>query len=399
MSGRFELSDKYLRELLQRVGAPPDHSQLDRLVQLTQSSPCASFPNRLLMGMPEPEPELEVKKEQVTVEYDIWDAINRMDEIRDPVVPLDDGKCDGCGMTLELEVDVQQGSVVCSYCGVVVESQEGDIAETQNYGDDGRDGVARYGCSTDFFAPKASEGTFIAGLKHPRLEQRQRWNCTSYKGRSLEEEREKIRTVCRNNGVSEMISEDAQVIYKIISECTHKHGPNKGNYIIIRGMNRKKIVAACLYNACKYNKQPRNVREIGRYFGLAEQDVTSGLCSFDKIVTKYGCRLEMLQKYDDTDSVEDFIRRHAATLQLSPDVTMTAVQIAANASRLKIGTDHNPQSMAAGVLMVVVKYYDLDITKSDISALLDTSDVTINKIYNKLWPFIETNEALLDEEW
>ena len=106
----------------------------------------------------------------------------------------------------------------------------------------------------------------------------------------------------------------------------------------------------------------------------------------------------MLEEYQETDRVEDFIRRHAAGLGFDQEIEDTAVQIAHNAASLRIGTDHNPQSMAAGVLMVVIWYYDLDIHKSEVSRLLVTSEVTINKIVQKIRPFLETEDALLDEE-
>jgi len=54
---------------------------------------------------------------------------------------------------------------------------------------------------------------------------------------------------------------------------------------------------------------------------------------------------------------------------------------------MKLASDHNPQSVAAGSILVMVEYCDKNVEKKNIAKLFKTSDVTISKIYNKIAPF------------
>ena len=49
-----------------------------------------------------------------------------------------------------------------------------------------------------------------------------------------------------------------------------------------------------------------------------------------------------------------------------------------------IVSNHQPISIAAGIILLISKIYNLDINKKKISSTLDISEVTINKIYNKI---------------
>lgn len=363
---------------------------LDDMTRLVESAPHISHPNTLLMGVEEKSEESE--EPEVAAPPSWEDIVEGIFEVS----AEEEGDCLGCGVPLVLEVDESRGSMVCSNCGLVVQNQEEDVAETQTYGEDGPEGISRYGCSSDFFS-KSRDGTIMQGVGE-RMKHMQVWGCNNHKDRSLDKDRKWISDICEANGVPGVISDEAQAIFKVLCECRYTSGPKKGKYITIRGGNRRKIIAACLYYACKMNKQPRNFKEIATYFGMEEGDVTKGRSRFEKKVNRHGCRLQMFEHYEETNSVEDMIRRHSMNLNLDQAVEETAVQIAYNAARLKIGTDHNPQSMAAGILATTVDYYDIELERGAISTLFNISEVTINKIVGKIRPYLDTEEAILDED-
>jgi transcription initiation factor TFIIIB Brf1 subunit/transcription initiation factor TFIIB len=215
-----------------------------------------------------------------------------------------------------------------------------------------------------------------------------------YKERSLNVVFEQITQICSKNNIPKIIVDTAKILYKKISDCKHKNGNNIDKQIIIRGENRISIIAACLFRACEMNKNPRNVKEIAEMFGLEEKKVTRGKKQFDKImknVDDNSLRLDQMK----TNTPEDFIRRHASKLKISKNNTDIAVRIAHNCCKMKLASDHNPQSIAAGSVLLMVNYRDLDIEKKRIAKLFGTSDVTVSKIYNKIAPFVD---ALVDDD-
>ncbi len=90
------------------------------------------------------------------------------------------------------------------------------------------------------------------------------------------------------------------------------------------------------------------------------------------------------------DSAEDCIRSYCPKIKgLSKNNIDTAIKIAYNCCRMKLASDHNPQSIAAGAVLLMVKNNNLKIEKKDVADLFGTTDVTITKIVNKLEPIVK----------
>jgi transcription initiation factor TFIIB len=302
--------------------------------------------------------------------------------------------CKGCYSKETLIED--QSVLVCSKCGMVNGELLDHGPEWRQYNnDDNRgEGVNRCGCPSNFFFPKSSQGTIMAGTSNSRLKRKQKWNSMIYKERSLNQVFVYISHICSKNNIPKIIIDDAQIFYKNLSNCKHKNGTNAGKQIIIRGENRLSIIAACVFKACEKNKDPRNVKEIAEFFGLDDKKVTKGNKQFDNIMKNADDKSILFDQYKDTDTAEDFIRRHCPKLKISKSDTDIAVRIARNCSKMKLASDHNPQSVAAGSILVMVQYCNLNIDKKDIAARFKTSDVTIGKIHNKIALFAD---ALVDD--
>lgn len=306
--------------------------------------------------------------------------------------------CKGCKEKNSLIEDQHSGVIVCSNCGMINEEILDQGPEWRQYNnDDNRgEGVNRCGCPSNYFFPKSSQGTIIAGSSNSRLRRKQRWNGLNYKEKSLNKVFEEISQVCSKNKIPKIIVDTAKILYKKLSDCKHRSGPNAGKQIIIRGENRTSIIAACVFKACEMNKSPRNVKEIAGFFDLDEKKVTKGNKQFEKIMKNAEDNTLMLEQFK-TNTTEDFIRRYCRppNLKVSKNDTDLAVRIANNCCRMKLASDHNPQSIAAGSILVMVEQCDLNIEKKQIAKLFGTSDVTIGKIYNKISPYAE---ALVDDE-
>ena len=303
--------------------------------------------------------------------------------------------CVGCNSKGTFIEDIQANAMVCSECGMINEELLDHGPEWRQYNnDDNRgEGVNRCGCPSNFFFPKSSQGTIMAGSSNSRLKRKQKWNSMVYKERSLNQVFENISNICSKNNFPKIIVDTAKILYKKLSDCKHKSGVNSGKQIIIRGENRISIIAACVFKACEMNKNPRSIKEISKIFKLDEKKVTKGNKQFDKIMKNADDSMIMLEEIG-LDTADDYIRRHCPKLKINKKDTDTAVKIAQNCCKMKLASDHNPQSVAAGAILLMVYYSNLKVEKKDIANLFGTSDVTIGKIYNKIAPY---TEALVDD--
>ena len=141
------------------------------------------------------------------------------------------------------------------------------------------------------------------------------------------------------------------------------------------------------------NENPRSIKEIAKMFDLEVTRVTKGCKQLFKLMKN--CDDNFFFDQLDTSTPEHYIRRYCPKLKISKTDTELAVKMSRNCCRLKAASDHNPQSIAAGSIMMMVDYRGLDIEKKDIAELFKTSEVTITKIYNKIAPYMH---ALVDDE-
>lgn len=309
---------------------------------------------------------------------------------------LDEKICCGCNSVGTFIENQHSSLLVCSECGLVNEELIDQGPEWRQYNnDDGKgEGISRCGGPTNFFFPKSSQGTVITGTSNRRLKRKQKWNMAVYKERSLNKVLESITQICTKHMIPTIIIDDAKIYYKQISDCKHKTGANIGKQIIIRGDNRINIIAACVYKACKKNQKPRDTKEVAAMFEIESKEITKGIKQFDNIIGNSDNSL-VFEQIKESDITEDYIRRHCPKLKISKEETNVAVRIAQNCCRMKLASDHNPQSIAAGSILIMIDYCNLDIDKKYVSKLFGTSDVTISKIQKKIRPY---TEALVDND-
>lgn len=356
------------------------------------------FSNMLLVietSKPKKKEKVEIKKEE-----DIIDIIKDLEEPLDILTTESENRiyekkvCQGCNSEKLIE-DQQASLIVCADCGMINEELLDHGPEWRQFNNDEckGEGMNRCGCPSNFFFPKSSQGTIISGTSNSRLKRKQKWNSMVYKERSLNQVFEYIGNLCDTNNIPRIISDSAKFLYKKISDCKHKTGINEGKQIIIRGKNRISIIASCVFKACEMNKNPRNIKEIAAMFNIDEKKITKGNKQFEKII-KNSSDTSILNQFN-SDTAENYIRRHCPKLKINKTDTEIAVKISHNCCKMKLASDHNPQSIAAGSIMALIQYYNLNIEKKKIALYFGTSDVTINKIYNKIIPYIE---ALVDNE-
>jgi len=298
-------------------------------------------------------------------------------------------RCKHCDM-FTMVFDSNESAYICSECGVLNCEIFEQKPEWNNY-EDGPHDNGRCGVATNPFFPNSSTGTIIGGKGNNRLKMLQIWDQMPYKERALSHVFHHIEGNMKTHKITKAIIECAKILYNNISQLKHKDGPNKGKNMIIRGYNRSGIIAACAFYAAKLNEAPRSVKEIAETFCLKITQVTKGCRKF--------LELNDYQNYSynlTSSHAQDFIERNAYKLKLKKQHVELAIKVAINVEKLQIASDHQPTSLAAGSLLLIINMYDLNITKKHISDTFGISEVTITKTFKKISTY---KTILLDDKF
>jgi transcription initiation factor TFIIB len=286
--------------------------------------------------------------------------------------------------------DITNGIVVCNSCGQIKEYIIDDNPEWRKYNNT-KSYMERCTVASNPFLPKSSIGTSIGGNYKSKLKMLHTWTSMPYKERSLNNVLKDIKSKCYKGNILKCIQDEAMIMYKNIDDCHYKNGPNKGKPIITRGANRRSLIAACVYFACKLRGESRSIREIGCIFKLDYTEVTRGCKTFLKLK-----KLMKIQYKFKPSSPEHFIPRYCKLLNINKKFIDEAVKIAINTHKLNIASVHTPLSIATGAILIMAEDHQLPITKKIISKNFGVSDVTVTKAYKLIKPkldILKSNEA------
>lgn len=321
----------------------------------------------------------------------LWTLLDKfVDDTKDEVPSLNNS-CKNCNAT-NLVIDNNKSVYTCQECG----AENGDIFEQRpewtSY-EDGSQENGRCGIATNPFLPKSSMGTVIGGNGYSRLRMIQNWNQMPYKERSLSEVLQHIEKNLKTYKITKAIIDNAKILYKNISEIKHLDGLNKGKAIIIRGLNRSGLIAACAYYGSKLQGTPRSTKEIADIFGLKLTQVTKGCRKFLELINYQSLTYNLHSSHS-----YDFIERFGYKLKLTKNYIDIAIKISHNINKLDFASDHQPTSVAAGSILLTSNIYGLNILKKDISEVFGISEVTITKTFKKIYKFkiILINNDLTD---
>ena len=289
-----------------------------------------------------------------------------------------DKSCKNC-KSYEL-IDDGKGNLVCTDCAVVNEEYLDDAPEINN--NEGESNNSRYGAPSSYFFPKASLGTKIVSKGYNKLSMLQKQGQMPYKEKSLMEVLETIQSKCKKYGITQSIIDCAKILYKKVSESVHLKGNRKGKNIIMRCINRRAMIAACLFHACKLQKETRSPKEIADIYDLEIKHVNRGCRKFCDIIDS-----NTLFHQIKSSQSSDFIDRFGKKLNIDKQYINISKDVSNNIHKLDLASTHEPPSVAAGCLLLVCSYYNIPLCKKQISEVFGISDVTISKTFRKIHPF------------
>ena len=288
--------------------------------------------------------------------------------------------CKNCKSS-NLVIDGAKGHMVCTECAVINEEYLDDNPDvTSNDGETNTN--SRCGPPTNHFYPIASLGTKIVSRGYNRLSIIQKQGQMPYKEKSLMDVVETIQRELRANNITQSVIDSAKILYKKVSDSVHSKGKRKGKSIIMRCINRRSMIAACLFHACKLQKLTRSPKEIADIYDLEIKHVNRGCRKFCDIIDSN----TLFYQIKSSQSL-DFIERFAKKLNIDKEYINISKDVSNNIHRLDLASTHEPPSVAAGCILLVTQYYNIQLSKKQISDVFSISDVTISKTFRKIWPY------------
>ena len=282
----------------------------------------------------------------------------------------------------KLIVDNIKGYLVCSECAVINQEFLDENPDFVHGDENNGSGSSSYGCPSNYFFPKSALGTKIASKGYNKVIALQRQGQMPYREKSLLEVLERIQSKCKKYGVTQSIIDSAKILYKKVNDSKHIRGKRKGKNMIMRCINRRSMIAACVFYACKMQREPRSPKEIADIYDLEIKHVHRGcrkiLDYIDLNSTFYQIR---------NSQAADFIERLAKKMDVDKKYIDIAKDVCNNIHKLDIASTHEPPSVAAGCILLVANTYNVNISKKQISVIFDISDVTISKTYRKIHPY------------
>lgn len=278
----------------------------------------------------------------------------------------------------KLVIDNTKGYLVCQDCAVI---NEEFLDKNHEFNGD-VNGTSRYGCPSNYFFPKSALGTKISSKGFNRLSAIQRQGQMPYKEKSLMEVLERIQSKCKKYNITQTIIDTSKILYKKVSECKHTKGKRKGKNMIMRCINRRSMIAACVFHACKLQKEPRSPKEIADIYDLEIKHVNKGCRKFLDYID-----ITTIFNEIKSSQASDFIERFAKKLNIEKQYIDKAKDISMNINKLGLASTHEPPSVAAGCILLVGTMYHVEISKKQISEIFGISDVTISKTYRKIYPY------------
>ena len=316
----------------------------------------------------------------------LWDILDNFSNDTakelDPIQPKNkfDLSCAEC-KSKNLIYTSGRSSYVCGECGTDSAEIFDESPEWNNY-EDGKQESGRCGAPINAFFPKSSLGTTISAPGYSKVKMLRNWGQVPYRERSLAEVLNDIDSKCRKHKITKAVIDNAKILYKNIRETKHDSGSNKGKNVIIRGINRRQIIAACFYFGAILQKSPRSTKEVADIFNLDLKQITKGCRRFLEIMKDNFIVFDIRPSHG-----SDFVERFGSKMQLNKDTIQLAKTISDNSTKIDIASDHQATSIAAASILLAANMLEQNINKKTISEVFKISDVTITKTYKKIYPY------------
>ena len=294
--------------------------------------------------------------------------------------------CDGCKSEKIIKNEMK-GYVICGSCNMIISN----IIDTNfSFVENNEENSNLAGTiMVNKELPETSTLTILVGNYSKNIKRLKNWDAIEYNEKKKNEIYSNISKICLNYNFNKCIEETAKIIYNRVYD--YKMNGLKNS--IFRGINYKSLIANCFFYSCKYNKLVITTKEISKIFNIKKTDMKKGAKIFKNLSKEKNFVIKCIPF-----TTEDFLIKYYNKLNLNMSFIDNSLTIVKNVLKIKIANSHNPESIAIGVLFLILDLNNINISKKYIAELFNISQVTISKTYNKIKPFngILLNNNLCD---
>ena len=276
-----------------------------------------------------------------------------------------------------------EGFLTCKSenCGIIYKDSVDTSAEWRYYGadDNNNSDPTRCGMPINPLLKESSFGCKVicgttCSYEMKKIRRYTEWQSMPYREKSQYDEFQRIQIIAHNAGLPKLIIDDAVRYHKNISEAK-----------TFRGLNRDGIIAASIYVACRVNLYPRTAKEIASIFNLDNTSATKGCKNALSIINGLEFNMENNEKINlGKTTPSSFTDRYCSKLGINTELTNLCKFIAIRIEKNNLIPENTPHSIAAGIIYFISDICSLNISKKNISAISEISEVTINKCFKKL---------------
>ncbi|MEE9323352.1 MAG: transcription initiation factor IIB [Candidatus Aenigmarchaeota archaeon] len=294
------------------------------------------------------------------------------------MVPKDEKKkrkCPECKSS-ELRHDPSRGEMVCSKCGLVIDSSMIDTTqEWRAFDDNQRSRRVRTGAPltvtkhdqgiTTEIGKGRGELFKVAPKKRAQYYRLSKWHkrLIKSKDRNLSFAFSELQRLISYLALSQAVHEKVAKLYERAVE--------KG---LVRGRSTESIIAALLYTTCREEGAPRTLDEISKASGIAKRDIGK---TYRYIARKLDIRILPAKP-------QDYIPRFGSLLGLDEMVQVKAVKILDRATKHDVTSGKGPIGVAAAALYIAAVLEGNKKTQREVADAIGVTEVTIRNRYKEV---------------
>jgi len=280
-------------------------------------------------------------------------------------------RCPECGSDKVVK-DLGMGEFVCSNCGLVIGEDIADQgAEWRAFTPEERKTKVRAGTpikyshfdkglSTVIRVGKDAFGRPLSPKVKREMWRLKRWQMRSKihasKSRNLMKAMNELQRLSDVLNTPSSIQEMAAVVYR--------KALNEG---LVRGRSIKGMMAAALYSAYRFTKNPRTLKEITE---ASFQDIKGVSRNYRLIVRRLDMKMPI-------DKPLDYITKIAEKAGVSSDVEGLALRLLIEAKKKYATAGKDPSGLAAAILYIAAKLLKEKVTQSQLAKAANVTEVTI----------------------
>ena len=288
-------------------------------------------------------------------------------------------KCPNCGSARLLR-DTEQGEIVCTVCGLVIDMDLMDRGpEWRAFDDDQRTDRVRVGAPITYtihdkglmttidWRDKSISGKNITPERRAQIQRMRKWHkrirIYDAQERNLAHALSEMTRIADKLSIPKNVIETAAVIYR--------RAIAQG---LIRGRSIQSMAAATLYIACRLCGLVRTLDEVEKASGISKKEIGR---SFRFLVNEMGLFVPPL-------TPKSYVARLLSRLRMRSEAEDIAYKTLEYASQLRLTSGRGPMGIAAAAVYVASVLTGERKTQREIAELARVTEVTIRNRYKSI---------------